>query len=519
MSNINSIKIDIPVSIEKTTYNDDFQTEIKDLKDFEGLSHNFKRTKIAKAVGQGNTSSKQLYPEQIISAGYGLFDVVIPPYNLLELASFYDNSSAIHSAVNAKVANIVGLGYDFEVSPTVRQSLEELEAERLVRAQRKVERTKASVREWLESLNDEDTFIHTLEKVWTDVETTGNGYIEIGRTVTGEIGYIGHIPAITMRVRRKRDGFVQIVSNKVVFFRNYNSKTPNPITADGRPNEIIHIKKYSSRNSYYGIPDTVAAATSVVGNDLAGKFNVDFFENKAVPRYIALLKGATLSAESEDKLFRFLQSGLRGQNHRTLFIPLPPDTPESKVEFDMKPVESGILEASFIEYRKENTNDTLMAHGVPRSRVGGEANQNIAAALAADRTFKESVARPAQDRLEKMLNKIIAEKTDILQLKMNELSLTDEITQSQIDERYLRNSVITPNEVRPRLGLPMKNESPDQQQERQQQVQQQQNQQQAEQNVQAAGTRQRDQERVNNASDSPSTTTGRNPQGEGRRQQ
>ncbi len=43
--------------------------------------------------------------------------------------------------------------------------------------------------------------------------------------------------------------------------------------------------------------------------------------------------------------------------------------------------------------------------------------------------------------------------TDALQIKFNELSLTDEDTQSKIDERYLRMQVITPNEVRIRKGM------------------------------------------------------------------
>ncbi len=54
----------------------------------------------------------------------------------------------------------------------------------------------------------------------------------------------------------------------------------------------------------------------------------------------------------------------------------------------------------------------------------------------ADKTFKEQVCRPAQMILEKKLNKIFEEKTDALTLKFNELTLTDEDTQSKIDERY-----------------------------------------------------------------------------------
>jgi hypothetical protein len=35
--------------------------------------------------------------------------------------------------------------------------------------------------------------------------------------------------------------------------------------------------------------------------------------------------------------------------------------------------------------------------------------------LSQDRTFKEQVARPAQRELEKMINKIVKEKTDVLE--------------------------------------------------------------------------------------------------------
>jgi PBSX family phage portal protein len=396
------------------------------------------------------------------------------------------------------------------MSDIVKARIEEIEdTNQRVRAQRKVERAKSELSNWLEELNDEDTFTHVLEKAMTDYEATGNGYIEIGRKNTGEIGYIGHIPATTVRVRRMRDGYVQIVNQRVVFFKNFqDTKTVNPVTTDQRPNELIHIKKYSPKNTYYGVPDVVSAATSVVGDQLAARYNIDYFENKAVPRYIVTLKGAKLSSEAEDKLFRFLQSGLRGQNHRTLYIPLPGDGPDNKVEFKMEPVENGIQEGSFDKYRTSNVHDILMAHQVPISKVGSDPGSSIASALVSDRTFKEQVARPAQKNLEKTINKLIKEKTDILLLKFNELTLTDENTQSQIDERYLRAQVVVPNDIRPRLGLPVVPQgdtpvvmTP---------------QQRAEQNAQMAGTRQRDQQRTDQASDSTATTTGRNPGGEGR---
>jgi hypothetical protein len=38
---------------------------------------------------------------------------------------------------------------------------------------------------------------------------------------------------------------------------------------------------------------------------------------------------------------------LKSQSHRTLYIPLPGDTDNNKVEFKMEPIENGIQEGSF----------------------------------------------------------------------------------------------------------------------------------------------------------------------------
>jgi capsid portal protein len=216
------------------------------------------------------------------------------------------------------------------------------------------------------------------------------------------------------------------------------------------------------------------------------------------------LKGAKLSADAEDKMFRFLQTGLKGQSHRTLYIPLPGDSDTNKVEFKMEPIENGVQEGSFERYRKQNRDDVLIAHQVPLSKIGGGDAGSIAAAMAQDRTFKEQVARPAQRELEKIINKIVKEKTDVLVLKFNELTLTDEIAQSQIVERYIKTQVMLPNEARSILGLPQReggdepfNPKP-------------------EQAANDNADRARDGERMNNQSDGAATISGRNPKGEGR---
>ena len=505
-----------------------------ELKSLSGIEKNFKRRsdRVAKAYdvavpkdldvnnplyldsaysisrGIEGARSKEINPGTVYRNGYGMFDVITPPWNLYELANFYDTSFANHAAIDAKVENIVGLGYDFHVSDRTMMALESNDNDSARdKARRRIERMKIELRDWLENLNDEESFTNVMMKVLTDYEATGNGYLEIGRTIRGEIGYVGHIPSTTMRVRRLKDGYVQIIGNKVVYFRNFGANNPNPITADPRPNEIIHFKQYSPLNTYYGIPDIMSAVSSLHGDQLASQYNIDYFSNKAVPRYVVTLKGAKLSSEAEDKLFRFLQTNLKGQSHRTLYIPLPGDSDTNKVEFEMKPIENGVQEASFNEYRLRNRDDILVAHQVPLSKIGGSDASNIAAALAQDRTFKEQVARPMQRNIEKLVGRIIREKTDILELRFNELTLTDEITQSQILERYVKTQIMVPNEAREVLGLPQRpdGDEPFEMSPRQA----------TDARANLADNRQRDTERTNNQTDGPATTSGRNPQGEG----
>jgi capsid portal protein len=281
----------------------------------------------ARSQGIEEAGTKQINPGSVYRNGYGLFDVITPPYNLYELANYYDTSFANHAAIDAKVANIVGLGYAFHVSDRTTLNLESREDSSAVeKARKRIERMKLELSEWVESLNDDDSFTTTMKKMLIDYESTGNGYLEIGRTALGQIGYVGHVPATTIRVRRLRDGYLQIIGNKVVYFRNFGANNQNPVTGDPRPNEIIHYKSYSPLNTFYGIPDILSAVSSLVGDSLAAQYNIDYFQNKAVPRYIITLKGAKLSADAEDKMFRFLQTGLKSQSHRTLYIPLPGDS-------------------------------------------------------------------------------------------------------------------------------------------------------------------------------------------------
>lgn len=458
-------------SVQETVneFPDPFAKSIERIKEYKGLSATTKRRlsrQIQKSItgmagedkplatGKGTSRSKARIDK--FSTGYGAFDVVEPPYNLDYLAKIYEISPAHKAAVDAKVTNTVGLGFEFLESDATHDKLAAIQSEeQLDRARRRIARARASMLRWIEDANSEEPFIETLNKVATDFQALGNGYFEIGRTVSGEIGYIGHLPASTIRRRVEKDGYVQIVAGRATFFRNYgDTNMADPIGEDSNPNEILHIMNYSPTNSYYGVPDIVSAKNAIAGEEFAARFNLDYFEHKAVPRYIVLLKNARLSAQSEKRLVDFLQTGLKGQNHRTIYVPLPADSDGKQVEFKMLPVESGVTDASFTKYQEQNRDAILLAHRTPLPQVGISAGLSMGASRDAARMFKEQVCRPIQDIIEKRLHPVLREKSNIFDFHLKELTLTDEDTASRIHERHLRWDVVSPNEVREKIGLP-----------------------------------------------------------------
>jgi len=456
--------------ISEDSNSDPFSKKAEEYNNLGGISKSFKanNTKSIKKYyrGQDGAESQQIHEKEFLT-GYDTFEVVQPPYNLDHLVKLYNLPSAAphYAAVNAKVSNIVGLGFRFvETSKTKRllEAAQESGESKAKNLRKRLDSQRDDLIDYLEGMNEEDSFTEILTKVWRDYEVTGNGYLEIGRKKNGEIGYVGHIPATTMRVRRRRDGFIQLSGFDAQFFAHFGAgidketgvvkPIQNPL-GGGVPNEVIHFKKYNPGTGYYGVPDIIAAQAAIAGNEFASRFNLDYFENKAVPRYAIILKGATLSPNAEASLLSFFETSLKGQNHRSIYIPLPPDTAESKVELKLEPIEAGVQDASFTNYRKANLNDILMAHRVPVSKISTGDGGSLAIARDADKTFKEQVCGPEQKIAEKKINKIVRELSDSFELKLNEMTLTDADTQSKIDERRVKNGIELPNEIRARDGL------------------------------------------------------------------
>lgn len=388
---------------------------------------------------------------------YSALEVAEPVYNLENLSKLYDSNPFHASAIDAKTDSVVGLGYNFNYSSKVIKQLEKVEkrdetGEKKRVLELKLDDERDKFIEFVSSLNSQDEFQEILQKVYLDRCIMGNAYIEVGRSRDGKISYLGHVSPIHLRVRKKRDGFVQMVKGKTVFFRNFgDQKTRDPINGDPRPNELIHIKRYSPIDEYYGVPEITSSIKAIAGMAFAEQYNIDFFENKAVPRYIIKSKGLMLGENEQMELLKFFETSLKGNPHRTIYVPVPAGN-DKDIEF--VPVETGKQDGHFLEYIKESTQFILSRHRVPQARIGlSSAATSQAESRESEKTFKETVCQPEQRFLERKLNRVFKELTDLFMFELKEYALTDEDVRSQIHERYLRWGVLVSDEIRTEMGL------------------------------------------------------------------
>jgi PBSX family phage portal protein len=378
-----------------------------------------------------------------------------PPYNLDALCVFLEINTWHYRCVKAKAISTAGLGFDFVVPEGVKEAKPE---------------NKQVLKDFFNHPNDEMTWGEILENVLTDFEALGNGYFEVvrNRFGAGRPTAIYHVPAVTMRVRKDKKGFIQQRDNRMVYFRNFGSDPKDPDSFDPRDkdkppekrrllNEVIHLKNYHPRSSYYGLPDFLPALRALIGNKKAGDFNITFFENNAVPQYAIIVKGGELARGTRKRIEEYFRTHIKGSAHKTLILEVVQEEGE-QVDIEIKPLSVDIKDASFRMFRADNAEEIRVAHGVPGRLIGlsekgglggageGETQQEI---------FKYHVIEPKQTRLEYRINNFLVKLgfgIEDWELRFKEIDVTDEAKVAEIIQKLVKLGVLTINEGRREMG-------------------------------------------------------------------
>ncbi|HFK1435678.1 TPA: phage portal protein [Bacillus cereus] len=386
---------------------------------------------------------------------YGDKGLVKPPYDMAALLEIKE-SNPIHSAcISAKVDDIAGVGFDFAPFEEVKEAASQEQYKKL--------------KEFMRNCNPEMTSSEIIRAVWDDYETVGWGIIEVVRNNKGEPSELYHIPAQTVRAHKDKVRFAQIVNNKERWFKKFGYPD-NYSLVDGRPlgekdiaengtekaGEVIVIRKFGSRSSYYGIPNYVSSIGSIVGSQAVRDYNINFFTGKTIPDALLFLEGVDeIDQGTEDELKAFFSAETKGEHHKLAVVPVPPGA-----KARLEKVSPDVKEGSFRLYKQDSAMEICVAHRVPPYRIGwamtGSLGQTTAKEM--NEMYKRSIIEPGQEILEHRLNnqlfRVFAEILGGLDwyFKLNEIDTDDREADMQYAADGYEKRILTRNESRKVVG-------------------------------------------------------------------
>jgi len=388
---------------------------------------------------------------QIISEVKWGAEALPPPYDLSKLMAWLESNVTHNSCIRQKVQDSVGIGWHLEDVLDVESP----------------DKEKKTLAEFFNKVNESEDIINVCKKVFLDYEACGNSYIEVVRGTASDpnsraIKALYHVNATFVRWVNTYDKYLQQIGAKKVYFKlfgdervmNKNTgKFESVSTPEDIANELIQIKQYTPRSYWYGLPEWLPALLAMYGSMKEQEYNLDFFTNYGVPAYAVVLSGITVKPEVEDSIKKYFETEVKANPHKTMVFGLPQG---GEVRFEKLSVET--KEASFRIYRRDNRDDILTAHHVPPYRVGIVQQGQLGGTIAGDvdRIYLDSVINPRQRDFEWLINQLIVKEAFGIMgwaFRFNDIDIDDRTKMSDIDSKYLSIGVLTPNEIRKRIGL------------------------------------------------------------------
>lgn len=365
------------------------------------------------------------------SVGQTIGQGISPPYPPEQLTSLLELNGTVATGVQKKARREVGFGFDIVGHDRVSDPAPE-------QRERVADFWYGPETIWKVGPTGTPTAspIEVLQKARKDFHTVG--WLALELLYAGadtELVGMAHLPAATVRLKRHEDadrderkaghGFVQELDGQTRYFAEAGDRhnttldgDPNPIYVDkedgevveGEPpedvqpaNELLFVRNNHPNTIYYGLPDHIAELQTIVADQQARDFNRKFFEYDAIPAYLFIVEGGTLS-ESEREELRGIISQLRNKEGRRAAIIEAEELGDSDfgsgdVSIRVEQLtQQGEEDMSFESFRRHNERTIASALEVPVQLLGRTESANRSNSEQAITDFIKTVIEPAQER-------------------------------------------------------------------------------------------------------------------------
>jgi len=387
-----------------------------------------------------------------------------PPFDLLTLAMLPEHSSEMNQCIDSMVANIDGFGYRFV--PRVR--MDKVDGDIDKKLLQAVKKEQVDLQNFFAYACLRDSFTGFRKKLRKDIETTGNGWFEVIRSMTGEIQGFSHMPAYQMRMgamekdpiqvkmpvlELQADGSVEVkkinvwqrfrmhTQAKTTVFRNvtltseytlrffkefgdprvYDNTTGKVVEGkkledfpEGkRANEVVHMRLYSPR-SPYGLPRYIGNLLGIFGDRAAEEINYITFRNNNIPSMALVVSNGQLTEATVRRLESFVESQIQGSDNYSKFLIIEGESAEvegeepGQVKIDIKPLtKEQHQDELFQNYSRNNQDKVRRAFRLPPIFVGRSDDYTRATAESSRRLADEQVFAPERDDFDDYFNRIM----------------------------------------------------------------------------------------------------------------
>lgn len=397
--------------------------------------------------------------------------VLEPPFDLMTLAMLPEQNSELSPCISAMASNIDGYGYRFV--PRIQMDSPDLPDE----LKSKIETEMTYLQNFFTYVAMKDSFTGFRKKLRSDLETTGNAWFEVVRSVSGKIQGFNHIPSYQMRLgpvdreplqvdmkilELQNDGSVEIrtvkvwtrfrmhAQSKTTYFKNisvssnyalrwfkefgdprtYDNTTGYVVPAeklvgfpeDMKANEVFHMTLYCPR-SPYGMPRFIGNLLSIFGDRAAEEINYITFRNNNVPSMALLVSNGQLTEGTIKRIESFVESHIQGSDNYSKFLIIEAESMEmlttaedsGTVKLDIKPLtKEQVQDELFQVYQKNNQAKIRRSFRIPSILLGATEDLNRATADTARKLADEQVFAPEREEFDSIMNRIFFPEMGIL---------------------------------------------------------------------------------------------------------
>jgi capsid portal protein len=234
-----------------------------------------------------------------------------------------------------------------------------------------------------------------------------------------------------------------------------------PYPADGKTKDgvsyLLHFKRNSQDNIYYGSPDYSHLHDLIKQSYLSDQYNINFFSNGGQPSWAVLVTGGKLSKRGQEAIQEYLNNDMKGvaNAHKMLFLSFQ----NEKAQVKLVPLSKSIDEQFITLNEKVRFQITLKCHVMPKM-VGISQGGNFgggSAGVADMQMYIETVARPEQQYIEDVLNQFFSLEFGVNpEIVFNSMDISNEKDDAIIANLYWNmvdehgNRVLDVNEIRTR---------------------------------------------------------------------